>query len=563
MKHKLTTERIIFLITLWQLISVGLMAVGVWPPQIAILNTALLALFILVAKPYYSVLLLVLSIPFYVVLPNPVIANLPMWRILFVWLFIVWLVHLLINQRAWLMRVFAIQRWQSQTPMTGARLKEIVVNALKRIDSRFMPWDKVAVLFILLALLSLLIARFPMHGFKQILFLLNVYLFYVVIINVVTDFDKVKQLIRFTTYSLGIMVGLGFVQYLGTMFASPYAFWQYWAMLVSAEYYGKPLADVLAYSNSWFNYSGGDKSLRMFGILPDTHAFGVICIFLLAYLLPKLNLNLKENFKAHHWYVPAGVLVTCFALMANGTRGIWVAMLAPFALALFMIVRRVLPEFMKLLLGVYVLVVLLFVASPYITQGLNFIRTYDVKDDFLGRAESIYDLNESSNVGRLEIWKNSAKFAAVHPFGVGYGNFIVSITNKISQKATYEDVSEAKNLRYNLPQAFVTAHSLYLQLLVELGFAGLLAFILLWWEYFERLIVFVKKHAGNLNSSAYLAISIAFAFVWILAYGVFDLTILNDRVLQYLFISMAISGLIFAKYSSTPKLIDEPAGEVL
>ena len=553
LNFKLTQHKIIGALVFWQFISVTLMAVGTWSWDVAILNTALIGLYILTAKPYHSVLLLVLSIPFFVAIPNTSIEGLPMWRVLFLLMFVVWIIHLLVNQRRWLSRVFAIQRWQSTTPMTGARLREIVVNALKRIDSRFMPWDKVAVLFLILSLFSLLIARFPMHGFKQILFLLNIYIFYIVIINVVTDYTKVKELVRYTTYSLLIMVGLGFVQYIATLFSDPYYFWQYWAMLVSSLYYGNPLGNILTYSNSWFSSGESGRALRMFGILPDTHAFGVMCIFLLAYLAPIIRWpagRIKEFTTINRWPIIAAILLAAFAVMASGTRGVWVAMLAPIVVAVLLYARKILMPLVKTMLAIYAVIVILFVASPFITQGLNYIRSTDVKDDFLNRAGSIYDLSESSNMGRLEMWQNSIKFAMLHPFGVGYGNFIVSVVDRIPDRATFEEVSAEKNLRYNLPQEFVTAHSLYLQLIVELGFAGLLAFILFWWEYFERLYQFLKRHLGNMTRYGYLTVCIALAMVWILAYGAFDLTILNDRVLQYLFVSLAVSGLIFAKYDA-------------
>lgn len=546
--------RIIIILTVWQFLSVGLMAVGTWPTSVAVANTILLGIFILLSKPYYSVLLLVLSIPFYVILPNPIIANLPMWRILFALLFVVWLLQLLVAQRQRLLQAFAIKRWHSSTiPISGAKFREVVANAYERITSRLMAWDKVAALFLLIAVFSLLIAKFPAHGLKQIIFILNVYVFYLVIISVVTDQQKIKELIRYTTYSLGIMVALGFVQFIGTLFSSSYYFWQYWATMVSSLYYGQPLANVLIYSNSWFSYSGGSQALRMFGILPDTHAFGVMTIFLLAYLVPRISSqqnNLLKTIKSQSRFLLIVILLTCLAVMINGTRGVWVAMLAPIGLAALAYWQKILQPYMKITLAVYSVIILLFVLSPFISQALNFVRTYDAKDDFLGRASSIYDLSESSNAGRIEIWKESVKYAGLHPFGVGYGNFIVSIVQDIPQGASFEQVSSVKNLRFNLPQAFITAHSLYLQLLVELGFAGLLAFILFWWEYLEKLWVFVREHGKNLNQYVGLVVSLFFAFAWILAYGVFDVTILNDRVLQYLFISLAISGLIFTKYKS-------------
>jgi O-antigen ligase len=524
--------KLIAVLTVWQFLSVGLMAVGTWPMSVAILNTVLLALFLVFAKPFHSVLLLVLSIPFFVILPNPVLANFPMWRVLFALLFVVWFIRLLVSQRAWLQKLFTPDR------------KKVFSSALSRLNSRLMPWDKIVVLFFLLASVSLLIARFPVHGLKQILFLLNIYLFYIVTISVTTDAEKLSKLIRYTIYSLGIMVGLGFVQYIGTLFASPYYFWQYWATLVSSLYYGNSLAEVLSYSNSWFAASASGSSLRMFGILPDTHAFGVMCIFLLSYLIPSLRWP-DEN--KPRKFIVVLVILTGFGVMASGTRGVWLSMLASIAVALVGYWRGWFKSFFKITLAVYAVIIMLFVASPVISQGLNLIRTFDTKDDFLNRAGSIYDLNESSNAGRLEIWQHSVKFAATHPFGVGYGNFIVSIVDDISENSTFEQVSAAKNLRYNLPQAFITAHSLYLQLLVELGFAGLLAFGLIWWEYFESLYLFLKKHLTSRSKLVDLVLSLTLGFLWLLAYGAFDVTILNDRVLMYLFISLAISGLIFAK----------------
>lgn len=558
-------NRLIVALVAWQFISVALMAVGTWPDSIAIVNTVLLAIFILIAKPYHSTLLLILSIPFYVVLPNPFLANLPMWRVLFALLFVIWFIHLLINQRQWLLKLFSFQKLNATRPVTGARLREIIVRAYQRADSRLMPWDKVAVIFLFVALCSLLVARFPVHGFKQILFLVNIYLFYVVIVNVVTDPTKVKQVIRYTLYSLGIMVAIGYIQYFSTLFSLPYYFWQYWATMVSGLYYGVPLANVLAYSNSWFSYSGGSQALRMFGILPDTHAFGVICIMFLAYLIPSISMvnsnevannakqvlvNVWKDIIATKWYVLLGVVAAAFGIMANGTRGIWVAMLIPLGLVAAYAYSKKLKGFFKIMLAVYGFIIIMFIISPFISMGINLIRTYDVDDNFLNRAGSIYDLKESSNVGRLEIWQSSLKFAAVHPFGVGYGNFITSIVQDIPDKTTYEEVSAMKNLRYNLPQAFITAHSLYLQLLVELGFAGLLAFALFWIEYYQKFWQFIRQTAGKVNKYTVLVASISLGIVWLLAYGLFDLTILNDRVLQYLFISLAITGLVFAKYDS-------------
>ncbi|MDQ3018833.1 MAG: O-antigen ligase family protein, partial [bacterium] len=286
------------------------------------------------------------------------------------------------------------------------------------------------------------------------------------------------------------------------------------------------------------------------------HSFGVMCIFLLAYLLsytvvPKQwQVSIREFIKAQRWYILLGLALTGFAVMASGTRGIWVGMLAPLAIASLAYYRKIARPLLKMAIASYLAIIILFVVSPFISQGLNWVRSHDTADNFIDRAESIYDLKESSNVGRLEIWKDSVVFAALHPFGVGYGNFVTSMVSSIPADATFEQVSGVRNLRYNVPQEFVTAHSLYLNILVELGFAGLLAFVLFWWEYIEGLWKFMGQFSDEHNQYTLLIVALALAFIWILAYGVFDVTLFNEKVLQYLFISMAVSGLIFAKYKS-------------
>lgn len=96
----------------------------------------------------------------------------------------------------------------------------------------------------------------------------------------------------------------------------------------------------------------------------------------------------------------------------------------------------------------------------------------------MGRVRSIYDLKDVSNSGRIKIWHESFVFALKHPLGVGFGNFIVSLKDPSGR--AYEDVAGEINQRYNLPQRYVSAHNLYLQILVEAGILGLVVFLGFW-----------------------------------------------------------------------------------
>lgn len=544
---------VIYLLAIWQFCCVSLVAVGAWSPQTIVWSFILLCLFVLLASPFKSLLLLVLSIPFSVMVPIPHLPELPMWRLLFLLLFFVWVVRLVIGQRAWFFRVLSVRKSSNDTLKTASSFKlSVAITAVKRVYSRLMPWDKIALILFVISLLSLTIARFPVHGLKQVFYVLNIYMLYLVAIHVVTDQVKIKKLIDITTASLLIMLGWGIVQYVASLFFSPYYFWQYWATQFSGVYFGQSLANVLTYSNSWFSGGQGTQALRMFGILQDTHSFGVVIIFLLGFLLPKFDLtkgSIKGFISQQKKLLLVLVLVSAFAIMASGTRGVWLSMLGPLSITFLFIWKKFMLSFSKLALAVYSLIIALFILSPFISQGINLLRTYNSNDNFLGRVTSIYDLSETSNVGRLDMWHESLKYAFLHPFGVGFGNFVVSIVPEVPLNSSYSEVSSAKDLRYNLPKGFITAHSLYLQLLVELGLAGLLAFCLYWWEYFEQLFRFLMNQPTLENYYSRLSLSLGLAIIWLLTYGVFDVTILNDRVLQYLLMILAISGLMFTKAS--------------
>lgn len=503
---------ILFIAVLWQLVSIGLVVTNVWSNEIAVVNSVLLAVLILVLPKLDAVGLFLLSLPFMIVLP---VSDLPMWRPLVIWLFLV---------------VLAKHIFEHRNSSSGFNWRTLVA-----------PWDKWLLGLVVLGALSLLAARFKIHGAKQIIFLVNIYLLYwTAVVSVVNQSNKDVQpafakLLYYLKLSLLTTVLLGFVQYFASLFATPYYFWQYWATLVSGSYYGNALGSVLTYSNSWFSADGAGQSLRMFGILQDTHAFSVIVIYALALWLARFA---GRSLKSLPWYFWVGLVGLCFAVIASGTRGAWLAMLAPVTVGLLLLIRYRAKVLLVLPFISYGLVVVLFVISPWISVGLNFIRTINTDDNFLDRAASIYNLNESSNVGRLEIWKSSIKYAFTHPLGTGYGNFISSITQ--SDSTNFEEVADQKNLRFNLPQKFITAHSLYLHLLVELGIAGLILFGVAWLSLFRKAWEYLHSIKFAFTKTSALIINIALALVWLLAYGFFDVTILNERVLLYLMVLVAI-----------------------
>jgi hypothetical protein len=175
------------------------MAVLDWPHYLIWLNLGMLLAFIILCPIYESLLLLILSIPFSVALPNSALDSMPMWRILYLALFLVWLI----------------------------RDKRFKIN-----DIHFLPWDKYLTIFSAVGLLTaLFFGSFKLEAVKEVIFWLNIYLFYIVLINTLRGKQHIYEVIRYVIWALTIIVALGFAQLFGSFLTNLDTFWVYWALL--------------------------------------------------------------------------------------------------------------------------------------------------------------------------------------------------------------------------------------------------------------------------------------------------------------------------------------------
>ena len=140
---------------------------------------------------------------------------------------------------------------------------------------------------------------------------------------------------------------------------------------------------------------------------------------------------------------------------------------------------------------------------------------------FFERARSISDLDDISNKGRLEIWRNSLLSIAHRPWlGVGPGNF-VSVIN--------EEAGAAKK--------GASAHNLYLDIAAEIGLPGLLILLVMFVDIL-RTSWLVWKNASEPYFKLF-GLLFGLYFVWILGYSFFDVVLLNDKVLLLFMVSAA------------------------
>jgi O-antigen ligase len=141
------------------------------------------------------------------------------------------------------------------------------------------------------------------------------------------------------------------------------------------------------------------------------------------------------------------------------------------------------------------------------------------------RAFSISDFAETSNKGRLQIWRETLVSISERPFlGVGFGNFPIVLEESVSTSRMGS-----------------SAHSTYLDIASEIGVFGLIVFLLILME--------ILKTARNLFfklENKYLKIfagSFFVYFTWICAYGLFDVVIFNDKVL---IVVVIMTGMLYS-----------------
>jgi len=148
----------------------------------------------------------------------------------------------------------------------------------------------------------------------------------------------------------------------------------------------------------------------------------------------------------------------------------------------------------------------------------------------LKRLSSILNLDETSNQGRIYIWKKSLESIKKSPLlGIGIGNFPIVLEQNIE-----------------LAKAGSSAHNLYLNFASE---GGILAFIFLCLMFLEILIVLICILKSQISPKIRLLIAGIFVyFCWIFAYSFFDIALLDERVFL---LFLTITGVVFALKDNT------------
>lgn len=163
-------------------------------------------------------------------------------------------------------------------------------------------------------------------------------------------------------------------------------------------------------------------------------------------------------------------ILSCIALIYNGTRGAWVAV----GVVLLLGVVECMKAKRKVLISLLVLLCI----------GANVLMQIPIINV---RVQSMIQLNEPSLVERIALWKSAWKMFEDYPVtGIGTGNFDMLYNEK-----------------YKLPEAKAVvgnAHNNFLHALAETGVVGFIAFVYLFayilYQSYEKMKIANKRTWG-------------------------------------------------------------------
>jgi len=487
-----------------EIATVVLASWGSIPREVTLIMAGLMIVYVVFSSVENSLMLTLMSIPLFVALPiTTSFDTMADWRLIIAVLFISLFFRLGVS-------VSLIKdesgKWH---------FRENVRHYL----AEYLTWA-----FLSVGALSILVAEYKVLGVKKLLFIINIFLLHLVIRNFLGktgQVDKAVKVLRALGVGSIITIAVGLIQLLVTLFVPLAAFWQYWAGKIILVFYGKNLSELLKISNTWFAYyANKPPTLRIFSVFPDSHSSAMFLILSLpVFLSLAVFFQAEKRQRQFYWIMAA---LATFLVIMSGSRGAWLSFIPVGAVGLYLFIKKIELYFTKKIIIAFVAFGALFLVSSLYPFLYYKVQSMRVDLALFERAKSISDLDEISNKGRLEIWLTSAKSIIAHPIlGVGLGNYISVLG---------EDVSAVKK--------GASAHNLYLDFAAEIGIAGALFLITMFLEILRSSWRFFKEAKEPYLKAFCLFFGLY--FLWAMIYSLFDVVLLNDKVLMFFVAEIAV-----------------------
>ena len=362
--------------------------------------------------------------------------------------------------------------------------------------------------FLILACFSLISAENIFWGIRKIIFFLSIFPIYFLFIALINNWRKIKKTILVLSIGGSFIALIGLFQFLSQFIFGLEKTYSFWAINILPVFSGFNLgAMILAYP-SWLVNIGGETIMRAFSLFSDPHMFS----FYLG-LIISLLVGLLYIVKSNKILFFSSYLLIFVALLLTFSRGSYIAIIISFLILAFLFWKYLNNNKIIILLCISLLVFI--------------IPITPIADRFY----STFNLNEGSNVGRLEMWQMAGKIG-MHSFwgGIGLGNYSLLVNSEFD---------------YRNP---ATAHNLYLDIFSEIGFFGFIFWLLLIlgtiWQALKKL-----KILDN-NKQKCILICLISSLVYFFIHSFFETAIYQPSVLALL---MIILGLFTVLLKNAPE----------
>ena len=355
--------------------------------------------------------------------------------------------------------------------------------------------------FLILSSVSLIGTENVFWGFRKILFFLSIFPLYFLIVALVDNWAKIKKVVLALVIASGLIALIGLIQFFAQFIFSLDKVYNFWAVNITPVFSGFSLGTMILAYPSWLVNVGGITIMRAFSFFSDPHMFS----FYLGLTLPLVVVLLLKGYRKKLLIVIYPLLF--IALLLTFTRGAYLAIIITFLVLAGLIWKYLGNKKVSILLYLSLLLIII----PH--------------TPFSDRFYASFDLDEGSNMGRLEMWQQASQTGMDNFWqGVGLGNYSLIVD---------------ADLDYRNP---VTAHNLYLDFFSEMGIFTLTVWLILILgtigQLFEKLI-----NSDNMKEK-YVLIGLIGSLVYFLVHSCFETAIYNPVVLALLMVVLGLSTVV-------------------
>ena len=305
--------------------------------------------------------------------------------------------------------------------------------------------------FLALNVLSFFVARNSDWSLRKLMFLFSIFPVYFVGIYLIDNKIKALTALKALVWGGTAVALLGIIQFFSQFIFGLERVYKFWADYVIVPFLGKTFSEAVLQNPSWLVNISGETYLRATATFPDPH---MLSFFLGGSMSLALVLLLTEKKKVFSG-VSLSLLLLCNLLTFS--RGGYLGIVGGLVFLTVFFWRKI------------SLKTKIFFAISCIFLGLLLI----IPNPISGRYASIFNLQEGSNKGRIEIWQKTLEIIGANPWlGVGIGNYPLEMKPTASYREPYY------------------AHNTYLDVAVETGIVNALVWIGLsgfsWWAFVKR-----------------------------------------------------------------------------